>query len=62
MSYVWLIVERASNSRLEPIRAAVLEAPGRQQQLDLFRRMLVIRVPHERGKKGHADRHIVAAF
>src|SRR3546814_13129575 len=59
---VRLVVERPADARLEPVGGAVLTAPGRQDEIDLFRSVPLVGIAHMRAMQGGSDRSIVSAF
>ena len=60
VSYVRLVVKRPANAGFVPGRGTVLELPLRQDKIDFFLRMIVVRVTHMRGHQGDTDANRLA--
>ena len=56
------IVERPADAWREPAGIAMLEAPRRQDEIDLLRRMPVVGIAHARRQQGGADGEIAKSI
>ena len=55
MFYARSVVESAADTRFEPVRVSMLEAPSGQNEVNLFGTVAVIRIAHMRRQQGHPN-------